>query len=161
MPMRQNRRSGSREPPSQELPIIFVSDLVTVPVLFPKKEVIQETIKSQNTFQAIAGEWIEQQGEKWSINHTKAVLKTLERDAFPLIGDIRIDSLTPPQILKVIRTIEARGSYEIASKVLQRISAVCRYAVQTGKAMYNPAADMRGVLKTRRVVHREVDVESV
>ena len=119
-----------------------------------EKELQQETIKSKNTFRAISEEWIEQQGEKWGANHTKAVLKTLERDAFPVIGNIRIDTLTPPQILEVIRTIEARGSYEIASKVLQRISAVCRYAVQTGMAMYNPAADMRGVLKTRRVVHR-------
>ncbi len=114
----------------------------------------RESIKSKNTFRAISEEWIEQQGEKWGANHSRAVLKTLERDAFPVIGDTRIDTLTPPQILKVIRTIEARGSYEIASKVLQRISAVCRYAVQTGMAMYNPAADMRGVLKTRRVVHR-------
>ncbi|MBU1417831.1 MAG: integrase arm-type DNA-binding domain-containing protein [Proteobacteria bacterium] len=119
-----------------------------------EKEILQQTIKSKNTFQAVAEDWIEQQGDKWGTNHTKAVLKTLERDAFPSIGDTRIDTLTPPQILTVIRTIEARGSYEIASKVLQRIAAVCRYAVQTGMAMYNPAADMRGVLKTRRVVHR-------
>jgi integrase len=113
-----------------------------------------EAAESKNTFKAITIEWMDQQNERWSTNHSKAVLKSLEQDAFRMIGDIRVDTLTPPQILEVIRAIEARGSYEIASKVLQRISAVCRYAVQTGMAMYNPAADMRGVLKTRRVVHR-------
>jgi len=119
-----------------------------------EKKIQKEKIKSKNTFQAVAEDWIEQQGERWSTSHTKAVLKTLEHDAFPLIGGIRVDKLNPPNILDVIRKIEARGSYEIASKVLQRIGAVCRYAVQTGLAMYNPAVDMRGVLKTRRVVHR-------
>ncbi len=34
------------------------------------------------------------------------------------------------------------------------MNAVFRYAVQTGLATYNPAAEMRGVLKTRKVVHR-------
>lgn len=119
-----------------------------------EKETQKETINAKNTFKAVAEDWIEQQGNRWSRNHAEAVLKTLAHDAFPLLGDIRIDTITPPQILEVIRTIEERGSYEIASKVLQRIAAVCRYAVQTGMAMYNPAADMRGVLKTRRVVHR-------
>lgn len=38
--------------------------------------------------------------------------------------------------------------------MLQRISAICRYSVQTGRTIYNPAADMRGVLKTRKVQHR-------
>jgi integrase len=31
---------------------------------------------------------------------------------------------------------------------------VFRYAAQTGRATYNPAADMQGVLKSRKVVHR-------
>lgn len=60
----------------------------------------------------------------------------------------------PPEVLKVIRSIEARGALEIASKVLQRMGAVFRYAIQTGKATYNPAADMRGALKKKRVQHR-------
>lgn len=119
-----------------------------------KEKEIAEIEKSKNTFKAVAKEWISIQSERWSHEHSVAVLATLRRDAFPILGDLRIDTITPPQILEVIRTIEKRGSYEIASKVLQRIGAVCRYAVQTGIAMYNPAADMRGVLKTRKVQHR-------
>jgi integrase len=79
------------------------------------------------------------------------VLATLKADAFPLLGDIPIDTITPQDVLRVIRRIEDRGSLEIARKVLQRVSAVCRYAVQTGMALYNPAAEMQGVLKTRQV----------
>jgi integrase len=76
---------------------------------------------------------------------------TLRFDAFPDIGELPIDTITPPQVLNILRKIEDRGSLEIARKVLQRMNAVFRYAVQTGRATHNPAADMQGVLKTRRV----------
>jgi integrase len=54
----------------------------------------------------------------------------------------------------VIRAVEFRGALDVASRVLQRTSAVFRYAIQTGRATYNPAADMKWVLKTRKVEHR-------
>jgi integrase len=41
----------------------------------------------------------------------------------------------------------------IATKILQRMTAVFRYAVQTGRATYNPASEMRGVVKARKVQH--------
>ncbi len=109
---------------------------------------------SRNSFQVIAEEFIDMQREKWSRDHANAVLATLRADAFPTLGKMSVDTITTKDILKVIRSIESRGSYEIASKVLQRIGAVCRYAVQTGRASYNPASDMKGALKTRKVQHR-------
>jgi hypothetical protein len=33
--------------------------------------------------------------------------------------------------------MESRGSLEIAQKVLQRMNAIFRYAIQTGRATYN------------------------
>ncbi len=33
------------------------------------------------------------------------------------------------------------------------MNAVFRYAIQTGRAAYNPAADMQGVLKAKTVEH--------
>ena len=107
----------------------------------------------ENTFEFIALEWIGQQRERWSKPHADAVLATLKANAFSLIGDKPIDSITPPMILNVVKKIEKRGALEIAHKVLQRITAIFRYAVQTGKATYNPAADMKGVLKSRKVQH--------
>lgn len=42
---------------------------------------------------------------------------------------------------------------EVAHRTAQRISAVFRYAVLTGCAKYNPAADLRGAIATRKVKH--------
>lgn len=117
-----------------------------------KEQAIREI--KENSFEAVALEWISKQKERWSRDHAKAVRTTLERDAFLLLGRHPVDAITPPMVLQVVRNIESRGALEIAHKVLQRMNAVLRYAVQTGMATYNPASDMKGVLKTRKVVHR-------
>ena len=114
---------------------------------------VQEKERRDNSFKFVAIEWIDTQKDRWSNDHVNAVLTTLRRDAFPGLGDVAIDRITPPDVLKILRSIEKRGALEIARKVLQRMSAVFRYAVQTGKATYNPAADMQGVLKSKPVEH--------
>ncbi|AGF77240.1 Integrase [Desulfocapsa sulfexigens DSM 10523] len=127
-----------------------------------RKKAKQETVDrelelkavDENCFRAVALEWIDNQKGKWKSEHANAVRATLEHDAFPVVGDFPVDSIQPPTVLKILRSIEKRGSLEIARKVLQRMSAVFRYAIQTGRATYNPAADMKGVIKTRKVIHQ-------
>lgn len=118
---------------------------------------VQKEVKSKevraNAFESIALEWIDQQRNGWSVQHAEAVLKSLQNNTFPLIGKMSVEVITPPEILNLLRKVESRGSLEIARKVLQRTTAVFRYAVQTGRATYNPAADMQGVLKAKSVEH--------
>ncbi len=112
-----------------------------------------ERNKRSLSFEVIAQEWVELQRSAWSHDHAQSVLGTLENDVFGPIGKQPVDSIPPPEILKIVRKIETRGSLEIAKKVLQRMNTVFRYAIQTGRATYNPAADMKGVLKARQVQH--------
>jgi hypothetical protein len=57
-------------------------------------------------------------------------------------------------ILKTIRKVEKPNAFDVASRILQRVSSVYRYAIQTGRATYNLAADLAGSLKTGKVTHR-------
>ena len=109
--------------------------------------------RQQSSFEFIALEWITQQRDRWSKGHADAVLQTLKNNVFDSIGLKNIETISPPEILKILRKIESRGSLEIAKKVLQRLSAIFRYAIQTGRSIYNPAADMQGALKAKPVVH--------
>ena len=126
-----------------------------------RREIKNENIEKEKakkdfrtkSFQYVAEEWIEQQKSAWSHDHALAVFNTLSNDVFDSLGSKAVDSITPPEVLKVLRKIENRGSLEIARKVLQRTNAVFRYAIQTGRATYNPAADMQGVLKAKAVEH--------
>jgi integrase len=108
----------------------------------------------ENSFESIAREWHEQQKGGWSKNHWERVLISLEKEAFPDIGIFPIHELTAPHVLAVIRKVEKRGALEVAARLLQRCSAVFRYAIQTGKAVHNPTSDLQGALKTKKVEHR-------
>lgn len=119
-----------------------------------KKGKHAERERAENTFRAIALDWAETYGARWTESHRARVVASLEADAFPALGDLPIKEITPPIVLSVIRAVESRGALDVASRVLQRISAIFRYAIQTGRASYNPGADMKGVLKTRKVEHR-------
>lgn len=111
--------------------------------------------RTENSFKCIALEWYEQQKGKWISSHAARVLKSLENDIFPYLGDRPIKEVTAPIVLDAIRRVERRGALDAASRVLQRISSVFRYAVQTGRVEHNPADNLKGTLKTRKVEHRK------
>jgi integrase len=65
-----------------------------------------------------------------------------------------ITEIEAPDVLAVVRRVESRGALDVAGRVLQRCSAIFKFAVQSGRAKYNPAGDLTGVLKTRKVQHQ-------
>ncbi len=107
-----------------------------------------------NTFSVLTLEWWEKQKGRWSKDHSNRVLSSLKKEVFPFIGNRPISEIEPPEVLYVIRKIEDRRALDVASRVLQRCSAVFRYAVQTGRAKYNPASELSGALETRKVKHQ-------
>jgi integrase len=113
----------------------------------------QSLLSASNTFEAVAREWFAKESGRWTAHHLADVERSLEREAFPAIGSKPIAELDAASVLECIKAIEKRGALEVAHRTAQRISAVCRYAVLTGRAKYNPAADLRGAIKTRKVEH--------
>jgi len=118
------------------------------PSFLKQEEKRRRATAAGNTFEATTNDWWKHKRGGWSMKHAKAVMQTLEANIFPHLGKRPVSEITPPELLAVIRKIERRGSLEIASKVLQRCNSVFRFAIVTGIATYNPAADLREVLKT-------------
>ncbi len=110
-------------------------------------------VTPRNTVEAVAREWWDNQREDWSDSHASSVILSLERDVFPSIGNFGVTNVKPPHIRDVLTFIQGRGAYEVARKVQQRLAAIFRYAVQAGYCEYNPAADMKDVIKKRKKRH--------
>lgn len=108
---------------------------------------------SKNSFEAIAREWHEHMCPRWSASHGTKVLQSLEKDVFPALGKRPVAKILAPEVLEMIRPIEERGALDYNKRVLQRVSMIFRYAIVTGRAEYNPTADLRGALKTRKQHH--------
>lgn len=56
-------------------------------------------------------------------------------------------------LLNVLRRMESRGATDKAKKVRQRCSEVFRYAIVTGRAEYNPAADLTSAMSGHESKH--------
>jgi len=119
-----------------------------------KLKKIQKQIAATNSFKSVALEWWEHQKGRWSEVHARRTLKSLEKEVFPYLGNKPISEILPPEVLQVVRRVESRDALDVAGRTLQRCSAVFRYAVQTGKSTYNPASELSGTLKARKVKHR-------
>ncbi|VFB09248.1 phage integrase [Aeromonas salmonicida] len=124
------------------------------PSLARKQSKVASRLASEHNFEAIAREWHQSQLAIWSPGHAKRVIESLEVDAFPDLGLVPVSELTAPIMLDALRKVEARGATETAGRVLQRISSIMRYAIQTGRASYNPAQDLKGALRATKQEHR-------
>lgn len=105
------------------------------------------------TFQLIAEEWHKKFRHTWADNTAKTVIERLQKDIFPYIGARPIREITPPELLAVIRRIESRGAVETARRDLQKCGEIFRYALATGRAERDVAADLRGAIAPPKKRH--------
>ena len=108
--------------------------------------------KSQDTFEAVANEWFAAKIADKSESYKARTWRILEKDLFPRIGQISAGDLTGQMLLAALRAIEVR-TIDIAHRAKQTVSQVMRYAVATGRADRDIAADLTGALKPRSVKH--------
>lgn len=113
----------------------------------------QSKVAAANTFESVAREWVENRSNDWTEGHKALTLRTLEQDALPSLGRRPIAEITPAELLATVKSIEKRGALEIASRVLQRCSAVFRYGIATSRCNSNPATELRGALKKPKRTH--------
>jgi integrase len=104
-------------------------------------------LASDTAFEAIAREWHVGMAKAWSAHHAHDVLHRLEANVFPHLGKFPIAEITAPQILATLRAVEHRGAHELARRARSVVGQIFRYAIATGRAERDPAADLKGALK--------------
>lgn len=98
------------------------------------------------TFEVIAREWHTKFSSSWAQSHGSKIIRRLELYVFPWLGSRPIRSITAPELLTVLRRIEAKGTLETAHRTQQNCGQVFRYAVATGRAERDPTGDLRGAI---------------
>ncbi len=105
---------------------------------------------TDNTFQGVAAEWLSKKQKEWSAGHYQKSTRALERDIFPSIGKLPISSITPAIIAKTVEDINKRDVLETASRILQHINGIFRYAQAKGMCRDNPALAAREILPRKK-----------
>jgi len=112
------------------------------------KSILHEDIKP--FFKEVAEDWFENQKETWSSKHISNVRASLD-ELYTVLSNKRINQIQAPEILQIIKKIEARGSLEVAKRTLSRCGMVMKYAIAHGYRYDNPASDLVYALKNKKV----------
>lgn len=108
---------------------------------------LAKEVEATSRFELVAREWFDVKNGEWAPAYADRVIRRLELDVFPWLGDRPLGDITPPELLKVMRRIEDRGVIETAHRALENCSQVFRYAVATGRATSDPGRDLKDALR--------------
>lgn len=114
----------------------------------------EQIAKNKTTFKSVALEWIEQgKAGGWSGYYLRQVEQSLKNDVYPAIGGLPIRSISPAQLLEILKRVEKRGAVTVALNIRGWFSQIFRFAVSTLRADSDPAAALRGAIKRGKVEH--------
>ena len=123
------------------------------PVQVAQAERAAAVLNAENTFGAIAKELSAKRSkEGLSAGSVARETRLLDKDLVGL-ANVPIADVTPPMLLTALRKLEKRGVIETAHRARALASLVFRYAVATGRAKSNPAADLLGALQAPQKRH--------
>lgn len=109
--------------------------------------------RSRNSFEVIGREWFSRHQSAWAKSHSTKIIRRLECDIFPWLGQRPIAEISAAELLTVLRRIEDRGAIETAHRAKQNCGQIFRYAIATGRAEHDIAANLKGALTPPEVTH--------
>ena len=113
------------------------------PMAIRKADKVSSRIAAENSFEVVARAWWAQWSQGRSEQHAGQVMRRFEANVFPHIGRRPVSEVQAPELVAMLKAIEARGVNDLAKRALQTSSQVFRYAIAHGKAVRNPATDIK------------------
>eukprot|EP01037_Dinobryon_pediforme_P018738 gene18738-19042_t len=124
-----------------------------------KLDKLNKAASHARTFGLISAELLQKKKDEGLAKATLEKLNWL----FGLVADDLnnrpISEVSPPEILAILKRVEARGKLETAKRLRAVTGEVFRYAIQTGRATNDPTVALRGALRPPKVTHRAAITE--
>lgn len=109
--------------------------------------------KANNTFSSVAFEFLaKREKEGMGAGSVERGRRLIEKD-LASVGQLPITEVTAPVLLAALRKMEQRGIVESAHRARGLAGQIFRYAIATGRAERNPAADLIGALERTQTRH--------
>ena len=109
-----------------------------------RQETARRRAKKQNTFNAIADEWLEHHKDRWSDAYNRQVESIVRRVLREPLGDRAINDIEPTDILAALESAQKRGTSYTAQKALELTSQIYRRAIVRQLVTYDPTYSLRG-----------------
>ncbi len=120
------------------------------PMVQRKAKRTAELVSCENSFERVADQWLEHWKDDKSLRHVDSTRRRLNSNILPSLGPLQIAAIEAPDIVAMVRAIEARGARDIAKRALETTGQIFRYAIAHGYSRRNPATEIRprDILKT-------------
>lgn len=122
------------------------------PVEIARKDRQLNELNAVASFKSMAHEWYQTKEGGWSEGYARQVRAALDKDVIPMIGRQSVTSITPRDVLSVLKRKEKK-SPEQARKIRQWVGEVFKYSIILGLINNNPADNLAGAMKPRRPGH--------
>lgn len=100
-----------------------------------------------HTVKAVGEDWLIVRRGGWSDAHYAREERNLTKDVFPYLGRLAIREVEPPDLLRIIRKVEERGSLDVAHRVLITARGVWQHAIAHGYAERDITQDIKKALR--------------
>lgn len=122
------------------------------PAIERRQAKLVAALSAETTFDSVAREFIEKMAAEGRAQTTiEKNLWYLEQ--IKVLKPLPVGQIRPADVLAALKRIEAKGKYETARRCRSFASRVFRFAVATLRAENDPAAVLRGALRTPMVKH--------
>lgn len=104
------------------------------------------------TFKAVAIAWHQEQLPNWSEKHGERLMRRMELDLFPFIGNQALSDLTANDVEATLKRVSMR-SLDTAHRLKSALRGVFNFGIRKGYCTINPTEAMKGVLPTNKHRH--------
>lgn len=101
----------------------------------------------QHTFQNVAKEWFDIKKDDITPDYAVDIWRSLDLHIFPSLANVPVREITAPQVIELLKPIEAKGSLETVKRLSQRLNEVMNFATNCGLIQANPLTGIKAAFK--------------
>ncbi|MEZ8436847.1 integrase domain-containing protein [Vibrio splendidus] len=101
----------------------------------------------EHTFINVAEKWFDIKKDDVTPDYAVDIWRSLELHIFPHLSDVPVREVTAPQVIELLKPIEAKGSLETVKRIAQRLNEVMNYATNYGLIQANPLTGIKAAFK--------------
>ncbi len=119
------------------------------PMVHRKSQKMAEQVATEKSFASVSAKWLEHWRDDKSPRHVDSTRRRLASNILPSLGSLQMSDIEAPDIVAMVRAVEARGARDVAKRALETTGQIFRYAIAHGYAKRNPAKEIepRDILK--------------
>ncbi|HCG6643290.1 integrase domain-containing protein [Vibrio parahaemolyticus] len=109
----------------------------------------QQELKAvhEDNFLNVATKWFEIKKDDVTADYAVDIWRSLELHIFPNLSDVPVREIKAPQVIELLKPIEAKGSLETVKRLAQRLNEVMNYATNCGLVQANPLTGIKAAFK--------------